>query len=510
MSDARPDPAYTWAGKVLKESGIGFGGSLLGTALNYVVLIVLTRFLSPDELGLFTLGQSVLAIALIFVLIGTPRALDRFIPYYLAGGRHGVIRSLIRSVIAMSAATSAAVMLVLIGGAGWLSDAVFKTSELTWVLRLMVLAVPMLAWIELVSASFAGFKELRYRVYTHQLSLPILKVGFAVLLLSLGYGLAGWLWAYLASLVVTSAYALWLFRRHIISRLRGSNGETADLRHVLSYSWPLSISNLVVVFAANIGILLLGCFGTTSDVGVYRVYVYMILILVLAQSSFGRIYKPVASGFVSSGNAAEGELLYKRVGKWMLIVGGYGSLVVMLFGRDIVALLFPEGYQTAAGALVVLALGRLMVAVCGPQGVALEAFGSTRLSLVNALLMLGLNLGLGYLLIPSYGITGAALAMALAQAGGAVAGLVGMRVVHGLLPFGRPYLLAVAALAASGLPAWLLVRRLGSLNAALTVGAVVALAAVYGFALWSFRALDEVDYGVLARIRNRMRGRPES
>ncbi len=506
MSRTEPNPAHTWAGKVVKESGIGFAGSLLGTALNYGVLVVMTRFLAPDELGLFTLGQSVLAVALIVVLLGTPRALDRFIPYYMAAREYGRVRSVIRFVILLAAAISAVVMLSLAAGAGWFSRDIFKTEGLAPVLRLMLFAVPMLAWIEIVSASFTGFKELRYRVYTHQIALPTLKLGIALALFSLGYGLGGWLWAYLVSLVVTGGYALWLFWKHIASRLRGVAPGAINLREIVSYSWPLSVSNFMVVFAANLSVLLLGYYQSAAEVGVYRVYAYMILIMTLSDNSFVRIYKPLASGFISSKSDAAGEELYKRVAKWMLTVGGYIGLIMVFLGRDIVSLLFPQGYQVVAVALVVLVLGRLVVCACGPQGAALEAFASTRISMGNAILMLGLNLVLGLLLIPRFGVLGAALSTSLAVSGTAISGMVAMKLVHGILPFGDGYFRTLAALSVVAFPLWYLTRAAKMLSAWPLMGVALALGAVYVLALWRFGALDSVDREVAKRIWHRARG----
>ena len=74
--------ASNWTSKIVKESGIGLAGSVVGTALNYVVLFTVTRFLGPRDFGVFSLAQSIVAVSLIFVLLGTPRALDRFIPCY--------------------------------------------------------------------------------------------------------------------------------------------------------------------------------------------------------------------------------------------------------------------------------------------------------------------------------------------------------------------------------------------------------------------------------------------
>jgi len=504
LTAARMDAAPSWAGKVVKESGIGLSGSLIGTALNYLVLLLVTRLLTPEELGLFTLAQSVIAVSLIFVLLGVPKGLERFIPYLIASGERARVMHLLRSVLVVSGAAAVLVLLVLGFGAPWLAGTVFESPELEHVLRLMLFALPLLGWIEIVAASFVGLKELRYRVIIQQLALPVIKMVLAVVALSLGLGLTGWIGAYVISLAVASVMAFFLFRAHFLPKFRVPEQKTSDLKGVLSYCWPLSINNFVVVFSANVSFLLLGFFLTSSDVGVYRIFVYMVLIQSLIQMSFAQIYKPLAAGFVASGAGSDSDLLYKRVAKWMFVGGGVAALVIVLLGQDIIAVLFPESYQVATQALVILALGRLAVAACGPQAPALEAFGNTKLSMLNALLMLSLNLGLGYLLIPSFGIVGAALASSIAVASTAVVGMLEMKLIHGLWPFGPPTLKALGAVLATAVPFWLAMTFLDSPGIWVLIAMVVMIPAALFLGLRMLGALDETDYLVFNAVRHRL------
>ncbi len=501
-TDAQTAPA--WAGKVVKESGISLGGALVGTALNYLVLLVVTRMLTPEGLGLFTLGQSVLAIAMIFVLLGTPRGLERFIPYLTAAGRKASVPHLLRSVFTVTAAAAAVVMVLLALGAGWLARDVFKAPGFAPVLRLMLLAVPMLGLIELVSASFVGIKELRYRVYVQQLALPSLKIGLALAALSLGFGIMGWVSAYVVSLFFAAVLAFVFFRGRLLREFRSHRVERSDIKQVMSFCWPLSVNNFVVVFAANVGVLLLGIYRSPAEVGVYRIIIYMALILVLIQTSFAQIYKPLSAGFAATRDRMNSDLLYKRVGKWMLMAGGLAWLIVALLGRDIVGALFPDSYHVGLGALAVLAAGRLAVAACGPQAAALEAFGSTRLSMLNAILMLGLSLALGYVLIPRMGILGAAFSTSIAVFVTAVAGLSEMRALHGLWPFNIQSVRTAGAIVLTAVPFWFAIERLHPLGPWLTALALVLLAGVYLLALRLLGALDETDRAMFVVLRRRV------
>ena len=218
-----------------------------------------------------------------------------------------------------------------------------------------------------------------------------------------------------------------------------------DLKGIVSYCWPLSVNNLVVMLSGHVGVLLLGAFRPESEVGVYRVYLYLVLLVVLVRASFVQIYKPVAAGLVSAGDRAGVTELHKRVSKWMLVAGSFVGLVILLMGDDLLGILVPESYRIAVSALLLLAGARTVVAALGPQGMTLEAFGNTRFSMLNALLMLGVNIVLGRMLIPSHGVFGAAAAVASAVTVVACAELIEVYALHRLHPFSSAYFRSLAA-----------------------------------------------------------------
>ena len=496
-----------WMRKIIKESSISLVGSVVGTALNYALLISVTRYLDPAEFGTFALAQSVIAVAMVFVLCGTPRALDRFIPHYNAVDEQGKIRGLILGILRIASMLGVVVAIALLVLSRTLATSTFGNPQLLPVLRLMVISIPALAWIEIVATSFAGFRELRYRVYTHQLSLPILKIALALAVLSLGYGLLGWIWAYLAALFLTSALAWWFFRSRIWNTVGRTPSAPVDLKGIVSYCWPLSVNNLVLMLSGHVGILLLGAFRPASEAGVFRVYVYLVLLLVLVRTSFVQIYKPVAAGLVSTGDRAGVTELHKRVSKWMLVAASFFGLVVLLMGNDLLGILVPESYRTAVSALLLLAGARTVVAALGPQGMTLEAFGNTRISMFNGLLMLGVNIGLGRMLIPSHGVVGAAAALAVAVTVTAGAELIEVYALHRLHPFSGAYFRSLIVALGAGVVVYMLRAVWQTDGIARVAVLTLGLALLYVAGLRFSGSLDRHDYAVLAIIRDRVRGR---
>lgn len=93
-------------------------------------------------------------------------------------------------------------------------------------------------------------------------------------------------------------------------------------------------------------------------------------------------------------------------------VGGIACivLVVLLVGGDRLLGAFGSGFLAARPVLGLLILGQVVNAFCGPTGVLLSMTGRQRLA--SRALWLGaiVNVILNVLLIPRYGVTGAALA----------------------------------------------------------------------------------------------------
>jgi len=98
-------------------------------------------------------------------------------------------------------------------------------------------------------------------------------------------------------------------------------------------------------------------------------------------------------------------------------------------------LLFTDAYAIFPQALSILALGTFLHSAYGPVGMTLEAFGNTKLVLVNSLVMVLLNVGLGFLLIPGYGIVGAAIATAATLSISGLIGLIEIYILYKMQPF---------------------------------------------------------------------------
>ena len=268
----------------------------------------------------------------------------------------------------------------------------------------------------------------------------------------------------------------------------------------------MSISSIVALALGQVGILFLGYFHPSAEVGIYRVYVAVALLLRLISQSIVPIYKPVITEMISGGRVEEVRGTYVRLAKWTFLTGAPILLVLFLFGERIVALVFTERYVAAPIALLIMATGHFLDCSFGLKATTLEAFAHTRLFMANCLVMLGTAVGLCWLLVPQHGMVGAAIATAGATVLGGLAGLVEIYLLHGVQPFNRRYLRYASVLSVAGCVTYILGLGVDPAGAAGLLGLILLLAALYAAGLRISGSLDSMDYQVLDHIRAKITG----
>ena len=164
---------------------------------------------------------------------------------------------------------------------------------------------------------------------------------------------------------------------------------------------------------------------------------------------------------------------------------------------------FGEGFSSGATALAILALGQLVNIGTGTVAGLLAMVGRARMSVLNSVFFLGLSLVLDLLMIPPWGILGAAIANATSLAAVNLLRVIQVRQVLGILPYDRRFLRPLGAGLIAGTVA-LLLPLTGLDPLPRLVLRVLVLGVTYLGALAAF-GIDPVDREVARAFRERLR-----
>jgi O-antigen/teichoic acid export membrane protein len=201
------------------------------------------------------------------------------------------------------------------------------------------------------------------------------------------------------------------------------------------------------------------------------------------------------------GDRATLGTMLKRVTYWNVVLTLPVFAALLLLSRPLLGL-FGGAYEKGAAALTLLAAGQLVNAATGPLGQMINMSGRPYITMLNNAFVAALNVGLCLVLIPRYGVTGAACATVASITLVNLIKLVQVRVIFGVHSFDSRTVraLAVAALAigvaspVAFAPAW-------PNDLAEVVAAGFVLVATYVAGFWALATSAEEREFVRVRVR---------
>jgi O-antigen/teichoic acid export membrane protein len=155
---------------------------------------------------------------------------------------------------------------------------------------------------------------------------------------------------------------------------------------------------------------MIGYFLESEFVGYYRSIQPLREATTFIIGSFSFIYMPLATEYFEDDNIASLDAIYTASTKWVMMCTFPIVLVIGLFSDDIVRTLLGSDYLPAAPVLAILIFGLFFRAFVGLNGDTVKAIDRTKIELFSAVFGLLANISLNLVLIPIYGIRGAAVA----------------------------------------------------------------------------------------------------
>jgi O-antigen/teichoic acid export membrane protein len=426
----------------MSGAGITLIGQVVGSGVNYFSRLIVAGLLGAGAFGLYSIGLAVFNGGTLLSQLGLNVSLLRFIPTYQVEGELGRIKG----TIWLSVAGVFFVGLLFSGGlllaAPLLARQVFGEPQLSVLFRLFGLAIPFMSAMTVGAFAARGLKDVRPYVYAKNLCQPVGYLTLVVVLYGLGFGLVGFVWAWLVSCVLAFLLTLQLLRR-LMRPMRDIRPQLPSWG-ILHSSLPLTSLSLYSFVMLWTDTLLLGYLASAKDVGIYSVSAQLVLLLTVVVTALNSIYPPLASEMFQQNRTVELAESFRMVSRWMLFASLPIFLFLVLAGRDALQLVggtFSAGYL----ALVILAVGQAFHFSTGPVGYVLAVTAHQTALSVIFLCACTLNVILNIFLIPILGVNGAALATAISLGAANISMLLHVWRKLGLNPYDIGHLKSVVA-----------------------------------------------------------------
>jgi len=502
---------------VARGGAIQITGQITQRVLGYGFTFIAFRILGRLSFGLYRQIVQILAIGAQLGLVGYNYAAMRWVARARAAENHGGVKGATRVAVFCSGAASVVVVVALLlfaePIASVFGDDASEVDDLAFLLRVGALYVPLFAMMQVLRYTTQGYKTMGPSVIAGNIVQPAARFFIGVGVLGAGYFLfdatsESLLIGAVVTLVVSAglgmATASWYVRRMLTPEERGATPVT-EYGPMTRFAFPQAGASLLGVQSIGLGVLVLGAFGATEDVGLFAIALSLQGPGTVFLSGIVNIWAPVVSDLHEKGEIERLGSLYQTINRWIATFS-FPVFAALLIVPELFVRLFagPEG-QGAESVVAILVIGNLFYTGTGPTGYVISMTGHPGLNFANSVVSVVLYIALGAWLVPMDGPLGGAVGMAITDS--IVTALVNTaRVIQakrlvGIQPFGRTFYKPVVATLAGA-------AVLGAFKLALGASIPVELAGlalatvVYLFAL-KVMGLDAEERMVINRVRRR-------
>jgi O-antigen/teichoic acid export membrane protein len=486
-----------------KGGGILTAGRLFEMAGGFAIAFLLARMLGAEQYGLYALALQVAMVIAGISSLGLDSAMVRYVAVLNTKQDEAGIWGTLQIGVGGAVGTSAFMGAVMYFMAVPLAVDVFDEPQLVPLLHVLSVFVPCLTLSNVLVSIAHGFKRMDYSVIAQCFVQLLVRLTLVVILAMTGLN------AFRVAVVFGVAdIAASLTLLHLLNRefrlLRPLGTARRDVREIVAFSWPLWLSDLLRKFRRNIEIILLGTLSSVAHVGVFALVSRINHVGRVSYQSICSSVKPVFAELHTHQDWQQMGRLYKTTSRWTFMLNLPTFLFFVMYPGPILAV-FGDSFTGGATALIILALSELVIAVTGTCGSIIDMTGYTRLKLVNSFVWSVLLISGNFLLIPRWGLVGAATATCVATSAVNLARLVEVWYLFRLNPYSKDLLKLVWC----GLVAFGLTMTVGWWSSPQTNVVSLGLQAILLYTSYAgmlaLVAIAPEDRMVLARLSARVR-----
>ena len=488
--------------KIARGTGVALAGTFLALALGFVIRIIIARFGSDAEYGIYSLAIVVMTFATTLVSLGLPDGVARYIAYFRGKGETAKVGGIISFSLQLAAAASIIISIALFFSAEYMASNIFHSPDLATALKVIAIGIPFFTLINILVSIFRGFDRMEPQAYFQYVLfnfLFLLLVGVAVLL---HLSFAAIFYTYVIALVLTFIALLIYTVKKLPQTITFFNAKSGEgiRKELLLFALPLLVTALLATIILWLDTLLLGYYKTPEVVGLYNAARPMSQFVAEPLALMLLIYTPVATGLYSKNLVSELRRTYTISTKWIMSLTLPFFLVLCLFPEAVLNLFFGPAYTAAAPALRILSIGFIIGNLFGPNQSILLAMGESRFILWSTLAAVISSVTLNFVLIPPLGIEGAAIALAVS-----IILVKGIMAVKAYLlcraqPMNKNLLKPVIASVILTLLLKLAASHLTAITWWMVLLLFILYYAVYGMAVVFTRSFDREDVALLLEI----------
>ena len=394
---------------IIAKSALNTFGNLFNRFSRYFSVLIVIKILGVTHYGYYVIGLTIIGIGIILANIGMNYGVFRFIPIFIGQGDTAKIKGIISFSLVFVTISGLTVTFFLFLFSELISVSFYNKPALDQYIKFLSFAIPFSVLSGIIINIFKGFDVIKYKVLIEDFIIIISRILFLFYCLVFGLGTIGVIISYTASILLGLIIGI-IFLLKIFPDIKNSDIiSTINKREVFSYSMPLFLSSFLVIFLNQTDILMLSYYLSADNIGIYSVANKLAVLVFFVSSSSFAIFSPAIAKLLGEKKRDQIQDIIFSVVRLILIITIPIFLIITIFSKDVL-LIFGKEFSNGNSVLLILALSFFLSSIFGFAGQVLSVMGRSKLIMINSLGAGILNIVLNYILIPKYGLIGAAIA----------------------------------------------------------------------------------------------------
>ena len=385
----------------------------LGIVITYALMLFLTNFFSEELVGEFSISNNILLITGTICLFGANQSI------YQIGGRfyNGKNKSGLKKIYTKYLIISGIIYVLLLATALLIPKTVYnEIFNEEGIYRL---------FLETISFAFVYFlASLNFevlRIFNKIKSAEFFRSIFRTLIFFIGvlfiyyfnnelFLVEIFLLSFLVTAVITSVVVYKIFSKE--SQIQILRDEIFSFKKIIKVSFPMSIGAIFILLMQSVDSFFIIKYYSFEELAYYSIAVKLTVLISIILTSINTIIAPDISNFYFKKDFKKlKEIIFKSSKLNFLLT--IPILACLLFFPNTILNFFGQNYINAKDSLIILSLGQIVSSFCGSVGLYLNMSEKQKYFLVLLSLSLIINVVLNFLLIPKYGIDGAAISSSI-------------------------------------------------------------------------------------------------
>jgi O-antigen/teichoic acid export membrane protein len=408
--DPAPEPR-DYAQRLAKGSTIVFTAMVLSGFVGFLLRVFLAHSLSLSDYGLFYAVFAFVSFFTIFCDLGLNSAIVKHIPEFSVRREFGAVKSSIVLTALFQAMFAFFVAAMLFIFSGQISLAVFRTGAAVTPLQILSAWFFVTAFYQLIRSSFQGFQNMPAYALMDTFWIMLVLLAAVLSVGVLGQGVKGVASAYLIATLVMFASALaYLVRRYQRFFKEKMLITKTLLKRLFVFALPVFIGGLGGIIMGYMATIMITVTRTLPEVGYYQAAQPTASVLLYFVGALTAVFFPMVSELWAK---REKKLLVEGLRfltKFSFILILPFAFLFIAFPEIVIRLLFGEGYLAGAVTLQILACSAIVSTLFAVLSCAIVGIGKPVVNMKVVGAMACLDFVGNLLLIPPYGIEGAAIA----------------------------------------------------------------------------------------------------